>query len=148
MAQDDDHTGPQLEDPPSRPTQLTKRSWIDVLKRTVKEFNNDNLTDWAAALTYYGVLSIFPGVLMIVSLLGMLSSDGQRTVQDTVQQIAPNAEIQRLVDTVLTQVRDPGTAGIAALIGLVVAFWSASGYIAAFMRASNAIYDVPEGRPI
>jgi membrane protein len=69
-------------------------------------------------------------------------------VQDAVQEIAPNQQLQSLVDTVLGQVKDPGTAGLAAILGLVVAFWSASGYIAAFMRAANAIYDVPEGRPI
>jgi membrane protein len=128
---------------------MKARSWVAVLKRTVKEFSDDNLTDWAAALTYYGVLSIFPGALVLVSILGMLSDDGQRTVQDAVNEVAGGSpQIQQLVNTVLGQVKDPGTAGLAAIIGLVVAFWSASGYIAAFMRASNAIYDVPEGRPI
>jgi membrane protein len=129
-------------------TQLKGRGLLAALKRTFKQFSEDNVTDRAAALTYYGVLSIFPGVLVLVSLLGMLSANGQQTVHKTVQQIAPNQQIQQLVNTVLSQVKDPGTAGFVAIIGLVVAFWSASGYIGAFMRASNAIYDVPEGRPI
>ncbi|MEV4279662.1 YihY/virulence factor BrkB family protein [Actinoplanes xinjiangensis] len=133
---------------PDSPTQLKGKGLFAALKRTAKQFSEDNITDWAAALTYYGVLSIFPGVLVLVSLLGMLSNNGQQSIQDAVQEIAPNQQLQSLVDTVLTQVKDPGTAGLAAILGLLVAFWSASGYIAAFMRASNSIYDVPEGRPI
>ncbi|MFI1988976.1 YihY/virulence factor BrkB family protein [Actinoplanes sp. NPDC020271] len=133
---------------PDSPAQLRGRGLFAALRRTVKQFSADNLSDWAAALTYYGVLSIFPGILVIVSLLGMLSDDGQKVVQDAARQLAPNAQLQQLVDTVLTQVKDPGAAGLAAILGLLVAFWSASGYVAAFMRASNAVYDVPEGRPI
>jgi membrane protein len=133
---------------PDSPAQLKGKGLFAALKRTFKQFSQDNLSDWAAALTYYGVLSIFPGALVLVSLLGMLSSNGQGTVQDAVRQLAPNPQLQSLVNTVLSQVQDPGTAGLAAIIGIVGAFWSASGYIAAFMRASNAVYDVPEGRPI
>ena len=133
---------------PDSPAQLKGKGLFAALKRTFKQFSQDNLSDWAAALTYYGVLSIFPGVLVLVSLLGMLSSDGQKTVQETVGKLSSNEQLQNLVNTVLGQVKDPGTAGIAAIIGIVAAFWSASGYIAAFMRASNAVYDVPEGRPI
>jgi membrane protein len=133
---------------PDSPAQLKGKGLFAALKRTFKQFSQDNLSDWAAALTYYGVLSIFPGVLVLVSLLGMLSDDGQKTVQDAVGNLSSNEQMQNLVNTVLGQVKDPGTAGFAAIIGIVAAFWSASGYIAAFMRASNAVYDVPEGRPI
>jgi membrane protein len=133
---------------PDNPAQLKGKGLFAVLKRTFKQYSDDSLSDWAAALTYYGVLSIFPGLLVIVSLMGMLSGDGQQAVEDAVGQVAPNEQLQQLVQTVLGQVKDPGSAGLAALIGLAVAFWSASGYIAAFMRASNAVYDVPEGRPI
>jgi membrane protein len=133
---------------PDNPAQLKGRGVFAALTRTFKQYSQDNVSDWAAALTYYGVLSIFPGLLVLVSLLGMLSSNGQATVQSAVHDLAPNQQLQSLVNTVLTQVKDPGTAGLAAIIGIVAAFWSASGYIAAFMRASNAIYDVPEGRPI
>jgi membrane protein len=133
---------------PDSPAQLRGRGLFAALRRTIKQFSTDNLSDWAAALTYYGVLSIFPGLLVIVSLLGMLSGDSQKVVRDAAHELAPNQQLQALTDTVLTQVKDPGTAGVAAIFGLVVAFWSASGYVAAFMRASNAVYDVPEGRPI
>jgi membrane protein len=133
---------------PASPTQLRGKGWLAALKRTFKQYSTDNLSDWAAALTYYGVLSIFPGAVVLVSLLGLLSSDGQKTVQDTIGELTNNKQIEDLVNTVLSQVQSTGSAGFAAIIGLVLAFWSASGYTAAFMRASNAVYDVPEGRPI
>jgi membrane protein len=133
---------------PESPAQLRGKGLFAVLRRTMKQYSADGLSDWAAALTYYGVLSIFPGLLVIVSLLGMLSRNAQQTVQDAAHQLAPNPQLRQLVDTVLSQVQQPRAAGLAAIIGIVVAFWSASGYIAAFMRAANAVYDVPEGRPI
>lgn len=132
---------------PESPAKLRGKGLVAALKRTFKQFSEDNISDWAAALTYYGVLSIFPGALVLVSLLGMLGSDGQTVVRDTVNEVAGSQQIRELVDTVLTNVQGAG-AGLGAIIGIAVAFWSASGYIAAFMRASNAIYDVPEGRPI
>ena len=133
---------------PEHPTQLRGKGWLAALKRTFKQFSTDNLSDWAAALTYYGVLSIFPGAVVLVSILGLLSSDGQKTVQDTLGEITGNKQIEDLVNTVLSQVKSTGGAGFAAIVGIVLAFWSASGYVAAFMRASNAVYDGPEGRPI
>ncbi|GAB1690143.1 YihY/virulence factor BrkB family protein [Krasilnikovia sp. M28-CT-15] len=145
-ATDDSPPGP--DEGPRGPSDLPRDSKVAALKRTFQQFSQDNISDWAAALTYYGVLSIFPAALVLVSIVGMLGADGQQTVQNTVREIAPNDQLQGLVNTVLGQVKGTGTAGLAAVIGLVVAFWSASGYIAAFMRASNAIYDVPEGRPI
>jgi membrane protein len=132
---------------PEGPTDLGAKGWLAALKRTLKEFSEDNISDWAAALTYYGVLSIFPGILVLVSILGLLGPDTTQAVQDTVTQVAPGS--RAAVETVVQQAQAAGgTASLAAIFGLLVAFWSASGYIAAFMRASNAIYDVPEGRPI
>ncbi|GAA4961682.1 YihY/virulence factor BrkB family protein [Actinoplanes utahensis] len=145
---DVDLSAPGPDAGPDSPTQLKGKGILAALKRTFKQFSDDNISDWAAALTYYGILSIFPGVLVIVSLLGMIGNDGQQTVRDAVSEIAPSAKLQEFVELVLGQVQGTGKAGLAAIIGLVVAFWSASGYIAAFMRASNSIYDVPEGRPI
>jgi membrane protein len=133
---------------PAKPSQLRAKGLMAAVKRTFKQYSADNLGDWAAALTYYGVLSIFPGALVLVSVVGLLGPNGKGTVRDTVNQIAGNKQIEDLVDTVLRQVPGTGKAGFAAIIGVVLAFWSASGYIAAFMRASNAVYDVPEGRPI
>ncbi|GIF00135.1 YihY/virulence factor BrkB family protein [Paractinoplanes rishiriensis] len=133
---------------PDSPTELKAKGIFAAVRRTFKQFSEDNISDWAAALTYYGVLSIFPGALVLVSILGLLSDDGRKTVEDTVNELVSNREMQELVGTVLGQVGDSGAASFTAIFGIALAFWSASGYIAAFMRASNAVYDVPEGRPV
>ncbi|MGP3949856.1 YihY/virulence factor BrkB family protein [Streptomyces sp. 7N604] len=154
MAQDKDQhsgasgTGPDAQPPAEKPTDLSKQSWVGVLKRTVKEFKGDNLTDWAAALTYYGVLSIFPALLALVSILGLLGTDTIRPLIDNLGSIAPGAARDILTSSLEQLEGNQGRASIALIIGIVVALWSASGYIAAFMRASNAVYDVGEGRPV
>jgi membrane protein len=136
-------------DGPDKPSQLRFQGIWAAIRRTVSQFSIDNLSDWAAALTYYGVLSIFPGALVLVSVLGLVGSDGQQTVKDTIRELSGgNKQIIDLFDTVLNQVSNQSTAGFTAIIGILLAFWSASGYVSAFMRASNAVYDVPEGRPI
>ena len=145
---DNDLDAPGPDEGPDSPAQLRPKGIWAAIRRTFKQFSEDNVSDWAAALTYYGVLSIFPAMIVLVSLLGLVGTDGRTAVKDAVNEVAPNDQLQSLVNTVLGQVQDQGTAGFAAIIGLAVAFWSASGYIAAFMRASNAIYDVPEGRPV
>ncbi|GAB3185639.1 membrane protein [Micromonospora palomenae] len=134
---------------PDSPAELPGSGWMAALKRTVKEFQDDSLTDWAAALTYYGVLSIFPGLLVLISLLGLLGDRATQGVKDTVNQAVPEENIRKIIEGAIEQAgASGGLASIAAIVGLLAAFWSASGYIAAFMRASNTIYDVPEGRPI
>jgi membrane protein len=133
---------------PDKPSALGGKGLFAAIKRTFKQFSEDNLSDWAAALTYYGVLSIFPGALVLVSIVGLLGPNGQDTVRDTVSELTGSQEVTKLVNTVLDQVSDSGASSFTAILGIVLAFWSASGYIAAFMRASNAVYDVPEGRPI
>ncbi|MEU4240836.1 YhjD/YihY/BrkB family envelope integrity protein [Actinoplanes sp. NPDC026619] len=133
---------------PHAPTGLGAKGLFAAIKRTFKQFSEDNISDWAAALTYYGVLSIFPGALVLVSIVGLLGPNGQDTVKDTVSQLTGSQEVTKLVNTVLDQVGDSGASSFTAILGIVLAFWSASGYTAAFMRASNAVYDVPEGRPI
>jgi membrane protein len=121
---------------------------VAVLKRTVKEFRDDNLTDWAAALTYYGVLAIFPALLALVSVLGLLGDSATQSLIDNVEEFAPGTARDIVVDSIRSLQSSQGAAGILFVVGLAGALRSASGYIAAFMRASNDIYDVPEGRPI
>ncbi len=133
---------------PDKPTQVAPRSWRQVARRTFTEFQNDNLTDRAAALTYYGVLSLFPGLIVLVSVLGLVGRSTTNEVQGALTSAAPS-QVGDILNRAINQAQNSGsTAGIAAILGLVGAFWSSSGYIAAFMRASNAIYDVPEGRPV
>ncbi|GAA0549122.1 YihY/virulence factor BrkB family protein [Paractinoplanes ferrugineus] len=147
---DDDYSGPRTppDAGPDSPAALGGKGLFAAVKRTFKQFSEDNISDWAAALTYYGVLSIFPGALVLVSILGLLSANGQDTVKNTISELTGNQQVRDLVNTVLDQVSDSGASSFTAILGLVLAFWSASGYTAAFMRASNAVYDVPEGRPI
>jgi membrane protein len=118
-----------------------------VLKRTIKEFKQDNLTDWAAALTYYGVLSVFPMLLVLVSLLGLIGQSATQPLIDNVGTVAPGAAKDIVTSAIQNLQKSQGAAGILFIVGLAGALWSASGYIAAFMRASNAIWDVEEGRP-
>jgi membrane protein len=133
---------------PDKPSDVPKAGWVEILKRSVKQFKHDDVTDRAAALTYFGVLAIFPAMLVLVSIMGLVGKSTTQTVLNNLGQVAPGG-VNSFLRTIISQVQgNAGTAGIAAIIGIVVALWSASGYVAAFMRASNAIYDVDEGRPI
>ncbi|WP_445151247.1 YihY/virulence factor BrkB family protein [Baekduia sp. Peel2402] len=132
---------------PDDPTDLPGRSWVGVLKRTVKEFKNDNLTDWAAALTYYGVLAIFPAIIALVSIIGLVGPSATQPVLDNLAALAPGPANEILSGAVKQVAGSRGSASVAFFIGIATALWSASGYIGAFARASNAIYEVPEGRP-
>ncbi|ABW13619.1 putative ribonuclease BN [Parafrankia sp. EAN1pec] len=130
------------------PVRLGLRSWFWVLVRTVREFRRDDLPDRAAALTYYGVLAIFPALLVLVSLLGVVGRQATDSVLENLQELTPGSA-RDIVHDAVTGLRDaPGTSGLLAVLGLAAALWSASGYIAAFIRAANAIYDMPEGRPV
>ncbi|SBV06116.1 membrane protein [Streptomyces sp. MnatMP-M77] len=118
-----------------------------MLKRTLGEFKRDELTDRAAALTYYAILALFPALLVLVSLLGIAGKETTQTVVDNMQKLAPGAARDVLTNAVTQLQSSSGTGWIMAIAGLLAALWSASGYIAAFIRTSNVVYDVPEGRP-
>ena len=135
------------EDGPDTPGGLEKRSWWRAILRSVKEFRRDNLTDWAAALTYYGILALFPAILALVSILGLLGSETTQTLIDNLGQVAPGPAQDIFTSAIENLQKNQGAAGIMLIVGLAAAIWSASGYVSAFMRASNAIYDVEEGRP-
>jgi membrane protein len=124
------------------------RHWWPVLKRTVKEFREDNLTDWAAALTYYGVLAIFPALIVLVSILGLIGESATQPLIDNLGTVAPGPAKEIFTSAIENLQGDQGAAGVLFVVGLLGALWSASGYVAAFMRASNAIYDMEEGRPV
>src|ERR687896_1654712 len=133
---------------PDEPTDLRKRSWLGVLKRTGREFSDDNLTDWAAALTYYSILSIFPALIALVSVLGLIGDSATQPLIDNIGAVAPGPAKEIFTSAIENLQRSEGAAGLLFIVGLAGAVWSASGYVAAFMRASNAIYDIEEGRPI
>jgi membrane protein len=119
-----------------------------VLKRTAREFHDDNLTDWAAALTYYGVLAIFPALLVLVSVLGLIGTSATQPLIDNINEVAPGPAKEIFQNAIKNIEDSQGAAGVFFVIGLLGALWSASGYIGAFMRAANVIYDVDEGRPM
>jgi len=121
---------------------------IATLKRTVREFKADNLTDWAAALTYYGVLSIFPALVAIVSIVGLFGSSTTDSLTKNVGTFAPGPAKTVITNAINGLAQNQGAAGVLFIVGILGALWSASGYVSAFMRASNAVYDVEEGRPI
>lgn len=142
---DDKEKGPGA---PDEPTDLSAGSWRAVLKRTGKEFMDDELPDRAAALTYYSVLSIFPALLVLVSVLGVIGDSATRTVLDNLQKLAPGSVRDILGDAVKQLQDSPGASGVVAVISLLGAIWSASGYVGGFIRTANAVYDLPEGRPV
>jgi membrane protein len=132
---------------PRGPTGLERRRWWPTLKRTVSEFRADNLTDWAAALTYYGVLAIFPALIALVSTLGLIGESATQPLLDNLTQLTPGPANQIITHAIKQITASQGTAGLVFVLGLAAALWSASGYVGAFSRASNAIYEVEEGRP-
>ncbi|HEX6361267.1 YihY/virulence factor BrkB family protein [Actinophytocola sp.] len=130
------------------PTALPKHSWWVALKRTFREFMDDKLLDWAAALTYYSILSLFPAVVVLMSIVGLVGESVTKPLIDNLQQLAPGQARDMLVDVVRELEGSAAVAGPVALIGLLGAVWASSGYIGGFIRASNAIYEIEEGRPI
>ncbi|MGW1752133.1 YihY/virulence factor BrkB family protein [Streptomyces sp. NPDC002092] len=133
---------------PDSPTKLPKGAWRAVLKGSLKEFKDDELADRAAALTYYGVLSLFPALLVLVSLLGITGKSATDKVLSNIRQLAPGSARDIITRAVEQLQNNAGTGSVMALVGIVLAVWSASGYVGAFIRAANAVYDMPEGRPV
>ncbi|HMJ01888.1 MAG TPA: YihY/virulence factor BrkB family protein [Conexibacter sp.] len=127
----------------------TRTSLFPTLKRTVQEFNEDGMTDWAAALTYYGLLALFPALIALVSVIGLVGDPQETTrkLTDIVTAVGPSTAADTFSGPIESITSNRGAAGILFVVGLAVALWSASGYIGAFSRAANIVYETPEGRP-
>jgi len=127
---------------------VARPSWIFALKRSIREFVWDRSTDIAAALTYHATLSLFPALLAVVALLGIFGR--AKTTIDavlrTARQVAPGQAVDLLKGPLQELVSSP-TAGLALIVGILGALWSASGYVRAFSRGMNRLYEVEEGRP-
>src|SRR4051794_13656538 len=136
------------DDQSDQPTDLPKESWPAILKRTFKQFGEDQLTTWAAALTYFGVLSLFPMMLALVSVLGVIGPSATQPLLDNLSSVAPGPAKDILTNVLNSLQSNQGGSTVALIIGLAAAIWSASGYIGAFMDAANNVWDVEEGRPI
>jgi membrane protein len=135
---------------PEGPAHARKGSLWQTLKRTFTEFTEDELTDRAAALTYYGVLSIFPALIALVSIVGLVFDPARITkaLTDVVGSVGPASAVETFKGPIETITKSSGTAGIMLVVGIAAALWTASGYVGAFMRAANVIYEVEEGRSI
>jgi membrane protein len=136
------------DDVPNDPTDLSAGSWLAAARRTLREYKADDLQDRAAALTYFGIQSIFPGLLVLVSLLGVLGKSATQPLITNLAKAAPASVRKIIMSDVAHLQHSHAASGILGIAGIVLALWSASNYVAAFMRASNVIYDIPEGRPI
>ena len=130
-------------------TEAKGSGWWGTLKRTVSEFQEDNLTDWAAALTYYGLLSLFPAIIAMVSLIGIFGDPKTTTsnLTEIITEIGPESAAETFKGPIESVTEHRATASFTFVFGLLLALWSASGYTGAFMRASNVIYETREGRP-
>jgi membrane protein len=133
---------------PEGPAHPRKGGIVQTVKRTITEFSEDNLSDWAAALTYYSVLSIFPALIAMVSIVGLVGDPKTVTdsLNDVVSSIGPSSAVDTLKEPINDVTKSSGTAGILLIFGIAAALWTASGYVGAFIRASNVIYEVEEGR--
>ncbi|MEU6555871.1 YihY/virulence factor BrkB family protein [Streptomyces sp. NPDC046915] len=144
-----DSHGPEVERrAPDAPTKLPGHAWKAVLKASLREFQDDELTDRAAALTYYGVLSLFPALLVLVSLLGITGRSVTDKVLANLRQLTPGSARDIITRAVEQLQNNSGTGSIVAVVGILLAVWSASGYVGAFIRTANRVYDMPEGRPM
>jgi membrane protein len=126
-----------------------KSSLFATIKRTVTEFSEDNMSDWAAALTYYGLLSLFPALIALVSIVGLVGDPATttRTITEMVTKLGPSSAADTFAGPIKSITSHRGTAGVVFIVGLATALWAASGYVGAFMRAANVVYETPEGRP-
>ena len=120
-----------------------------TFKRAALEFQEDEMTDRAAALTYYGLLSLFPALIALVSIVGLFG-DPERTTQsltDIVSDIGPDTAVDTFKGPIDSITSNREAAGVLFFVGIATAIWSASGYVGAFMRAANVIWETGEGRP-
>jgi membrane protein len=126
---------------------MKKSSWMYVARRTLSEFSKDQCTDLAAALTYYAVLALFPAIIALLSLVGLVGQ-GPKTAKTIVDILKTAGVSSPTIDKTITQLSNTPGAGLALIIGLATALWSASGYVNSFGRAMNRVYEVEEGRPV
>jgi membrane protein len=122
---------------------------VSVLRETLAQFKEDNLSDWAAALTYYGLLALFPALIALVSIIGLVGNaqTTTRKVTEVITELGPSSAAETFKGPVESIASNKGTAGVAFVVGLAIALWSASGYVGAFIRASNIVYGAEEERP-
>lgn len=143
----------ELERPGETPEVTARADWKVALKRAVGKFGSDQCTDKAAALTYFSMQSLFPGLIAVLSLINVLGSakTPDRLIKIIGNIVGKNPKTDKTLQDIATfinHVHTQGGGGIALVVGILLAIWSASGYVGGFSRALNKIYEVPEGRPV
>ena len=143
------HPDPDHPRKPDSPTDIRKPSWMYVLRKTIREFIRDDCTTLAAGLTYYAVLSLFPALIALASILALVGQGAQGTNQiTTLMEDTLPADTAEQLRPIIDSVTNVGAPGIGLVIGLLVALWTASNYVTGFAKAMNKIYEIPEGRPV
>jgi len=139
---------PDDERKPSAPWRLRAATWRYIARKVVREFSEDNCTDSAASLTYYAVLSLFPGLIALVSIIGFFGDAEAATgaIMRVIERLAPESVTETL-DGVVGAIASSPSAGFGFVLGLLGAIWFASRYVGAFGRVLNTVYDIDEGRP-
>jgi membrane protein len=148
-SRDEAHTADVEDDRKAEsPKQLHGRTWFYALRKTAREFGDDQCTDLAAGLTYYAVLSLLPAAIALISLLGVIGQ-GTTSVDKVIEVLKPLVSPSTLstVQPALEHIATSQGAGIGLIVGILGALWSASGYVGAFGRAMNSVYEIEEGRP-
>lgn len=133
---------------PDSPTDIGRRPWLSLVWQTLRGARDNDLTDYAAALTYYGVLAIFPALLAVVAMLGLIGHSATGPLLEDLSSVAPGPAKQIFTSAIQNIQKGKGEAGVLFVVAILGAVWSASGYVGAFMRASNSVYGMPEGRPV
>ncbi len=139
--------------PDELPEATTRPVWKVAVKRAVAKFSQDQCTDKAAALTYFSMQSLFPGLIAVLSLINVFGN-GKQTTQKLVEILAgilgksPSDPSLDKITTFIDNVNTTGGGWIALIIGVLASLWSASGYVGGFSRALNKIYEIGEGRPV
>jgi membrane protein len=120
-----------------------------TVKRTLKEYSEDNMSDWAAALTYYGLLALFPALIALVALVGLVGNPTSTTNQllEIVGKLGPPSAQKTFEGPIKEITAHRSAAGILLIVGVLGSLYSASSYVSAFSRACNVIFETPEGRP-
>jgi membrane protein len=146
----DKEAAPDPDDPrkPDSPTDLRAPSWRYTARMAFAEFRRDQCTDLAAALTYFAIGAIVPAVVVLVALVGVVGypSKTAETVVNLIRDIGQGDVADDLRDPI-NNLAGSRAAGPALVFGALAALWSASGYVGAFGRAMNRIYEIDEGRP-
>src|SRR5262245_12502541 len=125
-----------------------RSQWIAVVKAIYSRFGEVQVTDRAAAMTYYSILSVFPALLVVVSLLPLLGSypETYQSIVDTLRDTAPGPAVDAIDGALRNSLSSRGNAGIVLVVGLALAFYSASGATGAAVRSLEAINRAKRGR--